>query len=206
MKKAFTMLELIFIIVVIGILAVAVISRDGSNTLREAAVQLVSHIRYTQHLAMVDDKFSSTDSNWYKQRWQIIFNTTTGITYSIYSDKTAFDGDAHLNEVAIDPMSKDKVLSGGSSNISLTDASVNKELNLGSSYGITNLSLNDGCSGSRISFDNMGRPLQGAIHNSSESYVTANMIQATCNIILTGSDGLTVTIAIEPETGYARIL
>ena len=56
-KKAFTMLELVFVIVVSGILAATFIPRFDRDNLQEAADQVISHIRYTQHLAMVDDKF-----------------------------------------------------------------------------------------------------------------------------------------------------
>ena len=62
MKKAFTMLELVFVLVVIGILAAVMIPNMQSTALREAAIQVVSHIRYTQHLAMIDDKFDTTDT------------------------------------------------------------------------------------------------------------------------------------------------
>ncbi|MCF6310454.1 MAG: type II secretion system GspH family protein, partial [Sulfurimonas sp.] len=57
MKKAFTMLELVMVIVVIGILAAVMLPRVASDRLAEAATQVISHIRYTQHLAMVDDQF-----------------------------------------------------------------------------------------------------------------------------------------------------
>ena len=208
MKKAFTMLELIMVIVVIGILAAVVVPRTGSNKLGEAAVQLVSHIRYTQHLAMVDDKFDSTDpDNWYKKRWQIIFsNTTTAsdILYSIYSDGSTYTGNADAGEVASDPMSPDKFLSGGSASILQTDVRVNEKLNLTSTYGITGLTLNDGCSGVRISFDTFGRPLHGTIHDSATSYESSNLIQSTCNIVLVSAEG-DITIAVEPETGYVHI-
>ena len=86
MKKAFTMLELIMVIVIIGILAAVIMPRTASNDTAEAAVKLISDIRYTQHLAMVDDKFGATDANWYKKIWQIRFS---GNTYSIVSDNNA---------------------------------------------------------------------------------------------------------------------
>ena len=57
MKKAFTMLELVLVIVIVGILSFALVNGWERNTLREAADQLVNHIRYTQHLAMQEDKF-----------------------------------------------------------------------------------------------------------------------------------------------------
>jgi prepilin-type N-terminal cleavage/methylation domain-containing protein len=107
MKKAFSMIELIIVIVVIGILAVVMIPRIGSNRVYEAATQLASHIRYTQHLAMVDDKFESTDSNWSKKLWQIRFNNGS---YSIVSD----------GAYAKNPMNRD-----------------NLDINISQDYGVT---------------------------------------------------------------------
>jgi Tfp pilus assembly protein FimT len=88
------MAELIFIIIIIGILAAILIPSSQSNRLREAADQIVSHIRYTQHLAIMDDKFNLNDNYWFKERWQIQFMNSTSVrgdttyywSYVIYSD------------------------------------------------------------------------------------------------------------------------
>ncbi len=61
--RAFTMLELIFVIVVVGILSFMAASSFQRNTVQEATDQLLSHIRYTQHLAMMDDKFNAGNAN-----------------------------------------------------------------------------------------------------------------------------------------------
>ena len=50
MKHAFTMIELVFVIVIAGILSAMIASSFDGNNLRQAADQIVSHIRYTQHL------------------------------------------------------------------------------------------------------------------------------------------------------------
>ena len=71
------MLELIFVIIVIGILAAAIIPRMDRDTLYEASEQLLSHIKYTQHLAMTDNVYDDTDTTWYANRWRIDLNNTT---------------------------------------------------------------------------------------------------------------------------------
>ena len=76
MKKAFTMLELVFVLVVIGILAAVMLPQMQSTKLREAAIQVVSHIRYTQHLAMIDDKFNANDGLWFRKRWELLFGSS----------------------------------------------------------------------------------------------------------------------------------
>ena len=45
-KRAFTMIELIFVIVVVGILAAMIMPRLERNGAKEAATQLLTHIRY----------------------------------------------------------------------------------------------------------------------------------------------------------------
>lgn len=111
MKKAFTLLELVFIIVVIGILAAVIIPRTKTNHNAETAIKLISEIRYTQHLALVDDKYNSNDSTWYKKRWQIMFN---GNTYSIMSNGVyAKDPQTKKDINAVDLKIDSIVLSGG---------------------------------------------------------------------------------------------
>lgn len=217
MKKAFTMMELIFVIVVIGILAAVVIPRTGSNKLREAAIQVVSHIRYTQHLAMVDDKFNANDSNWHKRRWQLLFGTsathTNGkVAYSIFSDSLTFSGNPGLSELAKNPMDSSKLLTGGFAGVLSydTDPEVTKEMNIGEKYGITSVTTT-GCGGAkRIAFDYLGRPIAGDIKDHVSPFATnvsttTSLLTGQCKFILTSDEG-SLDIAIEPETGYAHIL
>ena len=205
------MLELIFVIVVIGILAAVVMPRTGSNNLAEAAVQVISHIRYTQHLSIIDDKYDATaGSDWYEKRWQIIFGTSVSTdgtpAYTIFSD-TSGTGQPNISEMAVNPLDSSKYLSGGySGTLNTTDSRSTQKMNLGK-YGITAYNLTGGCSGARVSFDHLGRPFLGDLSSMIGPYTagTQRLITQTCNIILTSSDG-NITIAIEPETGYAHII
>ncbi len=176
MRKAFTLLELVFVLVVIGILAAVIIPNTRTNPVREAAVQLVSHIRYTQHLAMVDDKFDAANANWYRDRWQIVF---IGNKYSIISD---------IN--ATDPMNANASLSN---------------IDLGADYSTT-ITLGGGCAGDDISFDHLGRPIVGDISDDAAAYEAGQLLTVPCVITLSnsGSDQ-NESINIEPETGYAHI-
>lgn len=221
MKKAFTMMELVFVIVVIGILAAVVMPRTGSNRLNEAAIQVVSHIRYTQHLAIVDDKFDVSDADWYKERWQIMFANTAGSgntwSYMIFSDSLGGStGTPDVNEHAVNPLDNSKFLSGGYSagNIAYNNPKATRELNIGKEYGITNVSFSANCevNSKRIAFDYLGRPLYDGAHLLDSAYrdgANSRLIQFSsgnpCTITLTNSEG-SVNIAIEPETGYAHIL
>ncbi len=219
--KAFTMLELVFVIVVAGILAATFVPRFDRNTLQEAADQVVSHLRYTKHLAMIDDHFSTIDTTWFKSRWQLKFSQNTGSgdkwSYTVFADSSGLHtGNPDPTEVAKNPQNPNKYLTGGtsgSSMISYTDAKATKELNIGNEYGITNVIFSGGCRSNvrYISFDYLGRPFNSFPVNLPYEMPSSGyhkLITSTCRITLCGNTSCdnNVTIAIEPETGYIHII
>jgi len=216
-RKAFTLLELVMVIVVVGIISVSLLSRKGREPLYEAALQLVNHIRYTQHLALVNDAYSLSDSQWYKGRWQIIFTSDDGsdssVSYTIYRDKTPYDGIPTSNEMAKNPANINRVMTGGFDgnsdiDITSTDFIGMKKLNLGLNYSVSSYSLENGCNGiNSIAFDYQGRPIKGNVSNLDAPYAQGNtnkLITQDCHIVL--NDGNEhVTIVVKPETGYVYI-
>jgi len=226
-KKAVTLIELIFVIVIIGILSAVIAPSFTRPTLVEAANQVVSHIRYTQHLAMIDNKFNPTDEFWYRERWKIQFgksktrtrHTNDEYAYSIYSDKIGFSGGhsgkPNLTEMAKNPLNSSQYLSGGfSGSLHYKDKRAMKTLNIGIKYGIRDVKFKNGCSrGTGIAFDYLGRPIRGDISKMDKAYTITNIINNQCKIYLcldrpcdlTDKDKH-IVIAIEPETGYTHIL
>ncbi|MFT7861097.1 MAG: type II secretion system protein [Sulfurimonas sp.] len=219
MKKAFTMMELIFVLVVMGILAAVIMPRMERDPVREAAIQLVSHIRYTQHLAMVDDKYADTadpNKRWWRGRWQLKFKnaaqTNGEESYTIFSDSYAvnvYSGNANSkDEIATNPQDKSKKLTGGDNAINFNDTEATRSMNLGMKYGIIAVNLGASCRDNQskgIAFDHLGRPLKGGFSAFMSPYPnSANLITSDCNITLVGSTG-SVTVTITPETGYAYI-
>jgi type II secretory pathway pseudopilin PulG len=212
-RTAFSMLELIFVIIVIGILAVLAIPNFGRDPLTEAANQIANHIRYTQHLAMADDRFDPTNSNWSSELWQIRFRQLNDINngsenewfYEVFSDKS-FDGDSTEAEEAKDPLTGES-LGNGTLNNTVDD---NKIINLTRKFGIKNVVISGGTNiyGStqpRIAFDNFGRPYRNALPNSGDDWHTL-VLTTDMNITLTGSDDQTAVVTVRPETGYVCVL
>lgn len=190
--RAFTMIELVFIIVVVGILAAVAIPKVERNGLIEAADQLSSHIRYTQQLAMNDNKFSANDDNWHRKGWRIEFD---GTRYFIYNDIDA-SGTADFGEYAVDPMNPAKFLTSAGTGTDATNQ--NKKLNLANTYSITNIALGGGCvDQNHIMFDFKGRPMAVPTNG-----LYDNLYTTACTITLTNEARQTATIYVQPETGY----
>ena len=217
MKKAFTMIELVFVLVGIGILAATIIPRMQTNPLQEAAIQLLSHIRYTQHLAMIDDKYDRSDADWYKERWQIFFAKTAGSdnkwAYTIFSDFLgASTGNPDPTEMATNPLNLSKKLTGGYSagTIAYDDSDATNKLNLGHSYGVSEVTFSDTCEANskRIAFDHIGRPVYDSQHLLDGLYTngaTSRLLADDCDIKLSNGTQ-SIVIRIRPETGYTCIL
>lgn len=206
MKKAFTMIELIFIIVVVGILAAVAIPRIDRDNLIELVDQVATHIRYTQQLAMMDNVYDGSDEHWYRGYWRIQFSDSAdggdGWKYSVYKDLPGYSGNLNSErEVARDPQNEQRFLTSGASGFSAnTDSKkMNKKLNLKNTYDIQKIDFDKNCGGQTIAFDSKGRP-HGAPQNAKNPY--DKVLYTPCIITFTDSGGKSIQIAVQPETGF----
>jgi prepilin-type N-terminal cleavage/methylation domain-containing protein len=223
MKKAFTMLELIFVLVIIGIIARVILPRLQRDPIHEAGVQLLSHIRYTQHLAMVDDKYDADDSNWYKNRWQIMFEksaeTNNQYSYTVFSDwKGKSTGNASFDEIATNPQDKSKKLTGGTNGVVFTNPAVTPSMNIGRTYSITDVKVTGGggktTTAKRVFFDNLGRIYKkntNSLGSVTDGLANKPIYIKICQEVCEGANNIStndqeLVIRIENETGYACIL
>ncbi|WP_295055845.1 prepilin-type N-terminal cleavage/methylation domain-containing protein [Sulfuricurvum sp.] len=180
MKRfAFTLLELVFVIIVIGILAVLAMPDFKSNQLQQAAEQVANHIRYTQHLAMIDDKFDPTDATWFQDKWAIDLCQPAYLISTLNGTMTATDPltTTDINGTAVD------------------------DFNLATKFGITGVTVTGG--NCRIGFDNLGRPY-GFTAAGLPATTFAGLLNANTIITLQHTDG-NATITVRPETGYVSV-
>jgi prepilin-type N-terminal cleavage/methylation domain-containing protein len=205
MKRGFTLIELVFVIIIIGVLSAILAPRFDRPSITEATHQLVSHIRYTQHLAMMDDKFSPTTQFWHRERWHILFDTDTTI-YTVASNRDRAN-DLNSTDIARDPSDPSKFLTADTDIVGIDNTNDKQELNLKEKYGIETLRLSGSCANgnnSVISFDYLGRPIVGDVLTDILAY-QGTLIRTACVITLRAGDEVN-NITIEPETGYVHTL
>ncbi len=207
-RSAFTMIELIMVIVVLGILASMSIPRLQRDIVQEAADSILSDIRYTQHLALTDNKHRFNEKKWQRSFWK--FNVEScandsGLFLAIGTDMD-YSTEPSLKESALDlitgkPMfwkNTDDCEDGGDNNAS-------NRIFLTHSYNIISMAGSGGCDGvQHIGFDNTGRPHVSFSNSTQPNY--NSVISEKCTFTFTMLDDSTFAIDILPETGYAFIV
>jgi len=204
------MIELVFVIVVLGILATMAMSRMERDLKQEAADNVLSAIRYTQHLALIDDKQKFNKAKWQERFWHIVFGTCadSGKYYMVGSDDDmtgSINATFSKDEAALDPLDAKPMFwtntedckSGG-------DNTVSKNIFITKKYGIKTITQGGGCNNLYLGFDHLGRPYNSKFPNSAVPDYNGT-ISTECTFTFTLSDDDNFTINIEPETGYAFI-
>ena len=209
------MLELIMVIIILGILSSLAIPRMDRDYKQEASDSMLSHIRYTQHLALTDNKHKFDKAKWQQRFWRIVFGTCTGNNrfFMIGTDdnmETSSNAFFSRNEAAIDPStSKPFFWVSGQACPNGGDGTSSEEVFISKKYGIKTILAGGGCAGTtatmgHIGFDNFGRPHYGFGSSTQPNY--NSLITQACKFTFTLSDDDTFSITIQPETGYAQIV
>ena len=220
------MIELVFVIVILGILASLSMERLDRDLRQEAATSVLSHIRLAKQLALNDNKHrSDNDARWQRAYWEWRYRVCANgdIFYMVRSDLNLNSAFAQ-NESAIDPATGKYLflpVAGANGYCNNRSNKGNNNLNkvaLTEEFGINNINRRGGCATGAtrqyISFDYLGRPHHG--RNGYASAGTAhfdNIMTQDCNLDFTlstdqdgdGNDD-TFTIRIEAETGHAFIV
>jgi len=213
-KSAFTLIELVFVIIVLGILASLAMGRMERDLRQEASETILSHIRLAQQLALRDNKHrSDNDGRWQRAYWQFGFRACgTDVAYRVGSDISLGGNGVNgisSTEAAIDPIDG-RYLRTASCSENATDES--PSVLITKKYGILNSGVvnSGGCTGRGIAFDYLGRPHTNQTYNNPDF---SHIITEDCNFTFTmqtdqDGDGNsdTFTITIEAETGHSFIV
>jgi len=206
-KFAFTMIELVMVIVVLGILASLAMPRLDRDLKQEAADAVLSNIRYTQHLALIDNKHSFSNPQWQRAFWKISFESCAGggVFLSIGTD-IDYQGDTDRNEAALDPINlKPMFWTNTEACTNGGDNTVSPDIFLTKKYGVTAVNGTQGCNGiQHIGFDHLGRPHVSFSASTTPNY--SSYMNSVCRFTFTMSNSETFAIDIRPETGYANIV
>ena len=224
MKKAFSLLELVLVVFILGIIFSVMPFNFSKNKLLEGAQQILNDIHYTRTLAMMQEDFrienlAVAKREWYKNKWQLYFIKSSSATqnqqtYTIFLDKNG-DGNANLGktqvnldrEIAIDLINPKKLMNSGQSGvISKNDEKASKKFNIEKSFGITQVQFKGSCSGTtRLVFDKLGRlysPLKNAKGNFDKNLALKD---EKCIIKLLDKNKQNLCIVVENLSGFAYI-
>lgn len=221
-RSAFTMIELIMVIVVLGILAIMALPRMERDLRQEAADNILSAIRYTQHLALMDNVVDSTNTSWHTKFWRFgkAGCSDNGIFYIIASDTNMLGG-INQAEAAIDTengswfngLNGQPCESNIDNQVFIDGTKASSNIFLTNKYGIVeNDALMFGsCTdstaggGNYIGFDYLGRPHRGFAGSIVPDYST--IMKGDCNLTFQFTDTSipNLIITITEETGYAFI-
>jgi len=221
------MIELIIVLVVMAIIASFTMPRLKRDTRSEAINHMLTMIRYTQNLALHDNKHQRFNSRWQSGFWRFqIFNCkgSQALYYMIgthTNSETNSNKSGWLNrsETAIDPSNgkftfwrTDKTCPKNSTDILNNEVSPN--IFITQKYGISSVEF-ESCSiykngrvkyeGKLIGYDSFGRPHKSFTKSTRPShwgYAVEN-----CNITFSFKDSSInpFTIVIPNESGYAYL-
>lgn len=225
MKGAFSLLELAFVIVILGvILGVAKFYFVADKNLALAAKQIQNDLAYTRNLALMQAAFRAFDTSvakdeWFKVRWQVYFirsksATNDEQTYTIFLDKNG-DGNANLGknelnldrEIAVDILNAKKLMNSGQSGvISKDDERANARFNIEKKFGVKVVEFKGACAGAtRVIFDEFGR-LYSPLKNTNAPYEKLLFHKnVPCVIRLKNAQEQSICIVLDTLSGYAFV-
>lgn len=197
-KKAFSLLELIVVIVLMGIISSVLIYKNSNNSLDVVTKRVVLYLKYTRHQALIDDKFDKDDPQWFRKRYSFRLRRCVGegIYYTIHSDSNK-NGYISADETLKDPLTDKYIYS---SNKCMENSSNSKYVLLTKVFGIdeVKMSCNDTSSLGMIIFGNDGKIYSRFANDDSTMYE----ITESCAITFYDKDKNSKTIMVEPTTGY----
>ena len=210
-KSAFTLIELVFVIIILGILASLAMGRMDRDLKQEASETILSHIRLAQQLALTDNKHrADNDGRWQRAYWRFEFSNCsfTGDVKPIYAVGSGKlnNGELSKKRSAINPINGKYLF--GSCTKSSNGSDISEDVFAGQHFGVKKFQMKK-CTTPQYTGQNFGFDYLGRVHVGIDSYGgTPNfnkLATRDCNLTVTMSDDDTFSIIIENETGYSYI-
>jgi len=202
LKKGFTMMEMILVIIVIGILAVTALGSANRHLRDKTIDRMLTAFRYTQHLAQTDNRMNPRNVLWQRSLWTIGFKSCdNGLFYYIASDAN-YDGELTKDEAASSVMDNKLYFSTeGSCN----DSDSSQDIFIGKNLSVNSVTFT-GCNteSNSLSFDYLGRPYTDVLGEDDSNYDT--LIDNDCIITISfDADIKNIILTINKETGFASV-
>jgi hypothetical protein len=202
MKKAFSLLEILLIISLLGFLYTAFIPKTRVNKIDELTNRLVLQLKQVRYQALIDNKYNDLDVYWHKKRWTFKFfrcrKDVGGMYYSIYSDNNA-SGHPSIEDSLKDSLNLKNIYS---TNHCKENTNNSKYVLLSKNFNIKSVSIscNETSSLGQLSFSSNGKIYSklSNIPNDTSSYEIKN----NCNIKLIDNFDEERNIVLESNTGY----
>ncbi len=201
-RQSFSLIELIFVIVIISIVSMQFIPKLTKSNLSQAANKVIVHLKNTRYQAMIDNKFNHKDDFWFRERWTLKFQKCSqsigGLYYVVYSD-TNHGGHINKDETLKDPLTQKWLYSNYDCDASSDES---KDILLTKEYGVSkvDISCNKTTTIGQISFGYDGKVYTKLGTKLEDTYNYE--LKEQCYITLYDNSNDNVTIIIEPNTGY----
>ncbi|MEA3384469.1 MAG: type II secretion system protein [Campylobacterota bacterium] len=197
-KKSFSLIEVIFVIILISIVTSQSTFTPASNNLKHAKEKLKLYLNYTRYIAHIDNKQNLNDNEWEKKLWTLKFQNCSssvgGLYFVVYSDTSGGTSHFKKSECLKDPLTNKYLYSNWDCEASKDES---KYILLTKEYGVkkVEVSCNTNSSLGQISFGYDGKIYSTLGNNPIE-------ITQKCFIDIYDEQNNKATLSIEPKTGY----
>lgn len=203
MRKSLTLIEVVFVILIIAILYTLSFPKKLDSKLQDATSYLITYLNYTRYLALIDEKYDPYDNLWFRKMYRLRFENCSssvgGFYFISFSDENK-TGHAKKEDSIRDPLTYKHLYSRYTCDPKEDES---KYILLTKEFGITkiHISCNSTTSIGQIIYGSDGKIFSRVGTNPSDEGKFE--IENRCFIQLYDKNNNQSTIIIEPKTGYA---
>ncbi|QOG12057.1 pilus assembly FimT family protein [Arcobacter sp. FWKO B] len=203
MKKSITLLEILFVLLILSIIYSIAIPKKIDSKLQKATEYLLVYLNYTRYLALIDNKYDPSDNLWFRKMYRLRFENCTsnigGLYFIVFSDENK-SGQAKKEDSIKDPLTFTHLYSRYNCDPKVDES---KYVLLTKEFGVTKIdvSCNTTSSIGQILFGNDGR-IYSKVGTQPSDFGKFE-IKEQCFIHLYDKNRNKSTIIIEPHTGLS---